>query len=69
VSLAVRVPNESHTWISGQTVRATTVEFLACMAPGTYEAIAWGSEGWQARSTVVFGPGDTSDVQLELQRQ
>jgi len=70
VTLMLRLPNEPHTWILGQAVRgAGTTEFVAFMAPGCYEALAWGTNGLQGRAKVVFAAGDESEVRIELQKQ
>lgn len=72
VSLALRVPGATQTWISGAPVpagAAGTIEFVACLAPGTYEAIAWGDPGFEARGTVVFSAENTSTVQLAIAKR
>jgi hypothetical protein len=71
VTLAIRQPGEAHSWSGDAAVRAEgtgggSCEFLVYMAPGTYEAIAWAGATWEARSSVVFVPGDDSAVQLQL---
>jgi hypothetical protein len=45
------------------------VKFVAWMAPGTYEAVAWTASGLEARQTVVFAAGDDSEVRLTLARK
>lgn len=45
------------------------VEFLAWMAPGSYEAMAWATGEWEARQPVAFVEGDDSEIVLELRRK
>ena len=67
VSLAVRVPGQAHQWWSGQArVEGAPTEFLAYMAPGTYEVLAWGAGGWQAQASIEFATGTEAPVRLEL---
>ena len=67
VSLAVRVPGQAHQWLSGQArIDGAPTEFLAYMAPGTYEVLAWGAGGWQAQQSIEFATGTEAPVQLEL---
>lgn len=67
VSVAVRIPGQAHQWLSGQArVEGAPTEFLAYMAPGTYEVLAWGAGGWQAQASIEFGTGTETPVRLEL---
>lgn len=67
VSLAVRVPGQAHQWLSGQArVEGAPSEFLAYMAPGSYEVLAWGAGGWQAQASIEFATGTEAPVRLEL---
>ncbi len=72
-SLAIRVPGDAHTWIGtsplrveGNGARHSFAEFVAYMAPGTYEAIAWCGETLEARESVGFVAGDDNPVTLML---
>lgn len=74
VALALRAPGEAHTWLSTGPLRGDTpdarevaAEFVAWMAPGTYEAIAWCGEAFEARATIVFVVGDDTPVTMLLQ--
>jgi len=70
VTLMLGMPDESHTWLLGQPVRgAAKAEFVAFMAPGTYEASAWSENKLQGRTTVVFAQGEESEVRIELRKQ
>lgn len=72
IALALRPPNQREPqWLA--TVGAQQegpgerwVDFLACLAPGSYEAVAWATGGWEARQPVAFGEGDDSEIVLEL---
>lgn len=70
VSLALRRPEEAHTWLATAVVEDAVgnarAAFDACMLPGAYEAVAWAGADWEARLQVVFTPGDDGLVVLEL---
>jgi hypothetical protein len=44
-------------------------EWIAYMAPGSYEVVAWTRGDLEARKAVQFMPGDDSQVQLDLRRK
>jgi len=69
LSLALRRPGEREQWLA-QSARAAngSVSFVVWLAPGSYEAIAFSSEGWRANTSVTIAPGDESTVRLVLQR-
>ncbi|MCA8967204.1 MAG: carboxypeptidase regulatory-like domain-containing protein [Planctomycetes bacterium] len=70
VSLLLRRKNEPMSWYAGQVVAAArTAEFLACMAPGDYEVVARGTNGYEAKGVVRFTPGDDSPVQFPMLRR
>jgi hypothetical protein len=71
VSVAIRrQADAAPTWLGRAPLRAaggtTTAEFVACMAPGVYEVIAWDEFGGEARTEVQFVPGDDTTVRLYL---
>ena len=41
-------------------------EFIAWMAPGVYDAFAWGAPAWEGRATISFGDGDDRVIELRL---
>jgi hypothetical protein len=75
VSLAIRRQQQVHTWYGSTSLQAGNKpgdagvgEFVAYMAPGEYEVVAWGSESWEARRMVRFAAGEGSAVELELEQ-
>lgn len=67
LTLALRVPGREQQWLAQARRRGTeAVAFTAWLAPGSYEAIAWGRAGYEARTTVVFAAGDDSPVVLRI---
>lgn len=73
VSIAIRRPDEAHTWNGAAHVQPGapgsshgTAEFTAWMAPGTYEVVAWTPSPWEGRAQVTFVLGDDSPVSIEL---
>ncbi|MGB3970179.1 MAG: carboxypeptidase-like regulatory domain-containing protein, partial [Planctomycetota bacterium] len=74
-ALAIRPPGQTMQWLAtggGQRPddqAALAIEFVACMVPGAYEAVAWAAGGWEARLPVVFTAADDSEVVLTLRRQ
>ncbi|MBL9077968.1 MAG: carboxypeptidase regulatory-like domain-containing protein [Planctomycetes bacterium] len=73
VSLALRTPDTAHTWFATATAEPdgdhAVARFVAWMAPGSYEAIAWSGQQWQGRATVAFVWGDDRPARLTLVRQ
>jgi hypothetical protein len=72
--LALRVAGSTMRWLDTGGCQPTPgetaeVKFVAWMAPGTYEAVAWTASGLEARQTVVFAAGDDSEVRLTLARK
>ncbi|MCC7397363.1 MAG: carboxypeptidase regulatory-like domain-containing protein [Planctomycetes bacterium] len=67
LSLALRQAGQDLVW-TADVLRGDHGEavFLASMAPGQYEAVAWGRAGYESRTTVVFQAGDEAEVRLEL---
>jgi hypothetical protein len=74
-ALAIRPPQQNMQWMAtagvqrGPSAAESEVEFVAFMAPGTYEAVAWAGRGWEVRVPVVFVAGDDSELRLELRRK
>lgn len=69
LSFGLRRADGAHQWISGQARRdAASLEFVAWMAPGNYEAVAWGAEGWVAKLPVEFPGPDDTPTPLVLQK-
>ncbi|MBL8722566.1 MAG: carboxypeptidase regulatory-like domain-containing protein [Planctomycetes bacterium] len=67
LSLALRVPGRDQQWLGeGQRQGDGAVSFTAWLAPGEYEAIAYGQNGFVARVPVVFGEGYDRPVVLRL---
>ncbi|MBL8731958.1 MAG: carboxypeptidase regulatory-like domain-containing protein, partial [Planctomycetes bacterium] len=67
VSLALRQTGQEMVWTASAALGSQgAAEFAASMAPGQYEAVAWGRRGFEARTTVVFQAGNEAEVQLEL---
>ncbi|MBX3463146.1 MAG: carboxypeptidase regulatory-like domain-containing protein [Planctomycetes bacterium] len=69
--LAIREPEAPIGWFELAAFRrgadgTDSAEFLAFLAPGAYEAIAWGEGGHEARAPVQFVAGDDSPVRLDL---
>lgn len=74
VSLALRPRSSELVWMATAVAArdagdARHAEFLACLAPGEYEAVAWATPPWEARTPVTFVAGDESDVRLALSRR
>ncbi len=76
VTLALRPAGKPHQWLGSAVVRPRptasqhgAAEFVAWMAPGTYEAIAWTATGFEARTSVTFTPADGTEVTMELEPQ
>jgi hypothetical protein len=68
LTLALRVPGRDQQWLSdGQRVGDAAVSFTAWLAPGEYEAVAYGQNGFVARAQVAFAEGVDSPVVLRLQ--
>jgi len=71
VALAIRVAGKPMQWLAtgvGQpsTDGSRVAEFTACMAPGTYEALAWAAGGFEARATIGFGASDDTAIVMQL---
>lgn len=75
IALAIRVPDQPMQWLATAVAAKTTaadareVEFVVCVAPGSYEAVAWAAGGYEVRAPVDFGLGNDSDVLLRLGRR
>ncbi len=75
IGLGLRLPNTTCQWMASGGVQRTSnaedqhVDFVAFMAPGTYEAVAWAVGGWETRQPVTFVVGDDSEVRLVLRRK
>ncbi|MBL8752061.1 MAG: carboxypeptidase regulatory-like domain-containing protein, partial [Planctomycetes bacterium] len=72
--LALRVAGSTMRWLdTGGTTQKpgveTEVTFVAWMAPGTYEAVAWTATGFEARQGIVFAAGDDREVRLTVARK
>ncbi|MCR9247865.1 MAG: carboxypeptidase-like regulatory domain-containing protein [bacterium] len=67
ITLALRQPGQPFTAMLGQPLPANRLlEFEACMTAGTWQAVAWDSEGREARANVTFTAGATAPIQLVL---
>jgi protocatechuate 3,4-dioxygenase beta subunit len=72
ISLALQPEGSPLQWAASQTLpgqHGGEVQFVAWMAPGQHEAVAWSGTTWRARQTIVFAPGATGEVRLTLERQ
>jgi hypothetical protein len=74
VALALRPANAPMRWLSMAPIERTaanqagTAEFVAYMAPGSYEALAWTRSGHRADGQVQFTYDDEPAVELWLSR-
>lgn len=69
LSLVLRKPGERGQWLAQSTRSADgNATFVAWLAPGSYEALAFSSDGWQTTSKVTMTAGDESTVRLRLRR-
>lgn len=72
VSLAIRPANAPLRWFATAPVQRDRTsspgcaEFVASMAPGDYEAVAWAAGGYEQRAAIRFVPGDDSELRLVL---
>lgn len=73
VYVAVRVAGENVSWNGAGDCRPAdddpmdgVAEFVAFMAPGAYEVLAWTVDSWEARAPTTFVAGDDSPVTLVL---
>jgi hypothetical protein len=74
IALAIRLEKQPMQWLTtagvqGDTNSTRSVAFVAFLAAGTYEAVAWAAGDWNAHQTVVFVEGDDGEVTLELRRK
>ncbi|HZN38071.1 MAG TPA: hypothetical protein VFD82_04665, partial [Planctomycetota bacterium] len=71
--LAIRAAGKPTSWQAQAAVSWTgstgKAEWIAYMAPGSYEVVAWTRGDLEARTVVPFVFGDDSQVQLNLHRK
>lgn len=73
VYVAVRIAGENVSWNGAGDCRPAdddptdgVAEFVAFMAPGAYEVLAWTADSWEARTPTTFVAGDDGPVTLVL---
>lgn len=68
-TLLLRQPGEREQWLAQSPRPANgNAAFVAWLAPGDYEAIAFSNEGWRAMARVTITAGEESPVRLQLRR-
>lgn len=68
VSLALQQQGQPYTWLTSSPRQGDRIDFVAYMAAGTYQAVAWDDAGRRGRTTVTFAAGASAPTVITLAR-